>query len=391
MNKKVFIVLLICTSFVFTSWGKQSPKDELWKLRHTGKDPNSVVVMTRNIYVGGDVDRVVEAENPSDIPILAALTFQEMLSTDFHVRAEALVDEIERSQPHLIGLQEISLIRYQSPGDAIVGGEIPAEIVLFDYFDILMTALANRGLDYYVVGSIQDADVEVPMLVSPPPNLAFDDIRLTDFDVLLARSDVTTSNVVEKNYAVTLEIPGTPIVIPRGYVAANATVGHKTYRVASTHLESYRINGFPYHQLQQAAELIADMQSVTRPIILLGDFNTFPGDYTYQLFESSGYVDAWTRNQIQPESDGFTTSHDADLRNTEIKLNKRIDLILVKSHVGLNGMHNIGPVFSWVVGDELSDRVWIVFGGMGSWIWPSDHAGVIALLRIPILGYNKTH
>jgi hypothetical protein len=42
------------------------------------------------------------------------------------------------------------------------------------------------------------------------------------------------------------------------------------------------------------------------------------------------------------------------------------------------------------LGDELDDRVWIEFpAGVYSQIWPSEHAGVIALLRIPVLGYTK--
>jgi len=390
MKQKLLVLLLMGALVFLSAWA--TPKksvDELAKLPKISKDPNSLIVMTRNIYVGGNVDRVIEASDPNDIPFLAAMTFQEMLSTNFWVRAEALVDEIARSQPHLIGLQEISLIRYQSPSDAVYGGMIPAEIVIFDYLDILMLALANRSLSYYVVESVKNADVEVPMLVSPPPNLAFDDIRLTDFDVLLARHDVVTTNVVTKNYLAVLSLPGTPIVIPRGYVSADAKVGHKTYRVVNTHLEPFLIPGFPNFKLEQALELIADLQDVMLPTIILGDFNTASGELVYDVFASYGYIDAWTRNQIQPEIPGYTSGHDSDLRNDVVDLDRRIDLILVRSNVGVNGIHNIGPVFSWVVGDELEDRIPILFDGIQSLIWPSDHAGIVALLRIPVSGYNK--
>ncbi len=60
---------------------------------------------------------------------------------------------------------------------------------------------------------------------------------------------------------------------------------------------------------------------------------------------------------------------------------------MVKSHVGINGLHNIGPVFACVIGDELDDR--ILNPNDGTLLWPSDHAGVVALLRIPVLGYLK--
>jgi hypothetical protein len=379
------IILLLSSGGI----GAEKPGGELDKLPQISKDPNSLIAMTRNLYVGANVDRVIEAQDPNDIPELVAITFQELLSTNFMVRVDALVDEIERSTPHVIGLQEISLIRYQTPGDAVYGGTTPAEYVLFSYLDILMQTLAARELNYYVVGSIQNADVEVPMVVSLSP-LAFDDVRVTDFDVLLARSDVQAGNVVEKNYQSFLAIPGTPIVIPRGYVAADITAGHKTYRVLNTHLEPFTLPGAPNFKLEQAMEMIADLQGETLPTILLGDFNTGPGELVYEVIKGYGFVDAWTRNQVQPPFPGFTSGHDSDLRNTVVDLDHRIDLILVRSNVGVNGVHNIGPVFSWVVGDELDDRVMIEYpAGIYSLIWPSDHAGVIALLRIPVLGYSK--
>lgn len=382
MNKKIFIIFLICFSFVFMGWGKQSPSDELWKLRQLSKDPNSIVVMTRNIYVGGNVDRVIEETDPNQVPVRVAETFAEVMSTEFNYRVEALVDEIENARPHLIGLQEISLIRYQTPSDFFTNPFPPnATIPLWDYLDILMIALEDRDLDYYVAGIVQNADVEVPMIVDLDP-LAFDDVRLTDYDVVLARGDVITGNVTEKNYAALYFDP--PIIIPRGYVAVDATVGHKTYRFVNTHLEPF---GVGIQQLQ-ATELLADLQYETLPIILVGDLNTEPptGE-TYQMFLSSGYVDAWTRNNAKPRIPGYTSNHDADLRNAVVDLDKRIDLIMVKSHVGMNGIHNIGPVFAYVLGDEPDDR--ILNPDDGSLLWPSDHAGVVALLRIPILGYLK--
>jgi endonuclease/exonuclease/phosphatase family metal-dependent hydrolase len=183
------------------------------------------------------------------------------------------------------------------------------------------------------------------MIVDFFPPYAFDDVRLTDFDVLLARSDVQAANVVQKNYQSVLAIPGSPIVIPRGYVAADVTVGHKTYRVLNTHLEPFLLPGSPNFKLEQAMEMIADLQGETLPTVLLGDFNTAPGDLVYGVMEAYGFVDAWTRKQVKPAIPGYTSGHDSDLRNTVVDLNKRIDHIWVRSNVGVNGKHNIGPVF----------------------------------------------
>jgi endonuclease/exonuclease/phosphatase family metal-dependent hydrolase len=380
MKKRVFIFLGIFLAFSLSALADKPSQDDLRMLRHLGENPNSVLVMTRNIYVGGDVDRVIAEEDPNKVPERVAETFAEVMLTDFNYRAQALADEIEQAQPHLIGLQEVSLVRYQTGSDFFIDPSPNATDVLWDYLDILMDALESRGLHYYVAGFIQNADVEVPMIVSPIPS--FDDVRLTDFDVVLARKDVVTANVVEKNYAAMIYSP--PIIIPRGYVALDATVGHKTYRFVNTHLEPF----IPAIQTLQAAELIGDLASETLPIILVGDLNTpAPTGDTYKTLLFNGYVDAWTENQVRPRIPGYTSGFDSNLRNATVDLDERIDLIMVNSHWSAKGLPNIGPVFAYVVGDELADR--LLFPPDGSLIWPSDHAGVVALLHIPIPGKNK--
>src|SRR5262245_26311095 len=115
------------------------------------RDPAAAIrVMTQNVYYGFDVGPLLAAQDPAEIPILAAQAFQQLVATDFAERAGAMADEIAQRRPHLIGLQEIALIRIQSPGDAVAGGTSPAETVLFDHLEILMSALASRGLDYRV-------------------------------------------------------------------------------------------------------------------------------------------------------------------------------------------------------------------------------------------------
>ncbi len=284
--------------------------------------PNSVTVMSRNIYVGTNVDRVIEAETPEQIPLLVAEAFQTLLETNFPERAGALADEIAEARPHLLGLQEISIIRRQSPGDAIVGGTIPAEEILFDYLAILLDALDARGLDYRVAASIQNADVEVPMLTGFAP-LSFDDIRLTDFDVILARGDVAISNITERNYEAKLMVPiGDAVVldIPRGFTAVNATIGQRTYRFANTHLEP-AVLGI---QQAQAAELIAELGRETLPVILVGDLNTpAPFGDTYNDFLDAFYADAWTKRVNGRDESGFTANLGEDLRSETVILDQR--------------------------------------------------------------------
>ncbi len=328
---------------------------------------NGIVVMSQNVYFGFDTEPLLAAGSPEEIPILAAQAFQQLLATNFAERAEAIADEIARKRPHLVALQEVALIRIQSPGDSVAGGTTPAETVLYDHLEILQTALASRGLDYRVAGRVQDVDVELPMLTSVDP-LSFDDIRLTDYDVVLARGDVDISRVAEVNYQARLFVPSLGLEIPRGYVALDATIGRQSVRFVGTHLED---TPFPDVQLAQAQELAAALALETGTVILVGDLNSpAPGGGAYPFLASQGFDDAWLRNERTGQGSGLTWGHDADLRNPTPAFTVRIDFVLVRESAATAREFR---AFVEVWGDDTADRT-------PSGLWPSDHAGVVAEL-----------
>jgi hypothetical protein len=334
-------------------------------------DDEGLVVMTQNVYYGFDTDPLLAVQNPEDIPVLAAQAFEQLLSTNFPERAGAIADEIARKRPHLVGLQEVALIRIQSPGDSIFGGTIPAETVLFDYLEILQAALLARGMDYRVAGKVQNVDVELPMLAGTDPP-AFDDVRLTDFDVVLARSDVQISNASAVHYQAKLPIPNLGLEIPRGFVAVDATVGTRTIRFATTHLED---TPFPDVQLAQAQELAAVLAEETKPVVLVGDFNSpAPMGGACPFLASQGFLDTWTLNTRGDQGLGLTWGHDPDLRNPNDHFTMRIDLVWVR-HNGDEGLRKLA-VSAGTWGDQLADRT-------PSGLWPSDHAAVITALERP--------
>jgi hypothetical protein len=391
MVNRLFYTTMFSILLVFAGCEKQSPVTPPETLTTEEQIPasetegfakwqfcqGSIRVMTRNVYVGTDLDSIYRVQDPNLIPQVVAWAVQMLGSTNFPERAQAIAKEVALGQPHLIGLQEISLFRIQSPGDAAYGGTTPATLVFLDFLDILLNALQEKGLDYRVAGIIENFDAEVPMLTgfTPPSTFTFDDIRLTDYDVVLARNDVDVDNVVAQNYQAYLPLPQFGVNFRRGYVAMDATVGDKTYRFVSTHFES---EGEPI-RYAQAEELVATLQSETKPVILVGDLNTrASGEPTYQYLLSQDFVDTWTRNLVRfINPDGYTASHDPDLRNTTVKLDHRIDLVMVRTNEWRFNRQVIGPVLAFVVGDELRDRT-------PSGLWPSDHAGVIARLQIPI-------
>lgn len=288
----------------------------------SASDIEPLTVMTYNVYVGANMEALLSITNLVEVPAAVADTYAAFVATDFPGRATGIVSAIKVHQPHIIGLQEISLLRRQSPGDRLTGGE-PAEEVVLDFLQILMDALAAEGLNYRVAAKVQNFDVEMPMSAEGSFT-DYDDIRLTDFDVILARSDVTVSRPTSMNYNSQLTIEALFIEVLRGYVAVDATVAGNTYRVVNTHLESF----VEEVRVAQAQELIGSLASETLPMILLGDFNTAAPDGTaYRMLLSAGYVDVW---QMDSEGTGNTCCQADDILNEVSEHRKRIDQIFVR-------------------------------------------------------------
>lgn len=345
------------------------------ELSSFGRFPGALTAMTRNIYIGGDVDIVLGATDPSQVPVLVAQVFQQVQSTNFPERAVALAREIACTKPQVVGLQEVSLIRYQSPGDAVVGGTIPAVDTLYNYLGILLRALRANGAHYKIAGVVENTDIELPMLVSQDP-LKFDDVRLTDFDVILVRQNVRCTEVVAQNYQAKLVVPGSGIAVLRGFVAVTAKVGRQAYRVVNTHLEPASNPAILPIQLAQAQELLDFLDNETLPVIMTGDFNSqAPDGATYKLILSDGFTDIWTENFLRHNPEGYTYGHDYDLLNPVANFYERIDFIFIRNTSRFFPGPIIGPAFAIVVGDEDFNRT-------ASGLWPSDHGGVVARFRI---------
>src|SRR4051812_38649807 len=99
----------------------------------------------------------------------------------------------------------------------------------------LLDELGDRGLHYSPVAVTQEFDGEFPGFTAN----GLQDIRLTDRDVILARTDVRPSqlrlfNVQEQNYATNVTVPivgtGQTVSVPRGYASVDVKVCGKTFR-----------------------------------------------------------------------------------------------------------------------------------------------------------------
>ena len=320
-------------------------------------DTEPLTVMTYNVYVGSSAEPLLSVENVLQVPIEVANMYNNVVASDFPGRAAAIAKSIKTYQPHLIGLQEISLIRRQSPGDSLTNRIPDAEEIILDYLQILMDALQAEGLNYQVAAQVENIDVEMPMFT----DAGIVDVRLTDLDVILARSDVEVSRATSVNYANALTIEMLGLEVLRGYAAVDATVAGITYRVVNTHLEAFTEE----NRVAQAQELVDILNDETLPVILLGDFNTrAPEGAVYQILLSAGYIDVW---QMDSAGTGKTCCQDDDILNEVSDLSVRIDQIFVRN------LELPDSILTHTVGDMSSER-------LPSGLWPSDHAAVVAHL-----------
>jgi hypothetical protein len=341
-------------------------------------DRGALTVMTRDLSPETGLERLLRTPG-EELPARATAVLGAPHSEDVSTRARALADEIQYARPHLIGLQRVAQVRRQSPGDSLFGGTRAAEAVTLDVLPELMDELEVRGLHYREVARVRNADVEVPVFTGAGPT--FDDVRLTDFDVILARADVLVDGVRTDNYAARREVPGAglgPVALPRGWASVAATVEGRKYRFVSTHLEPAPDEDGLRVQLAQAEELIGSLRGERLPVVLVGSFNTpanlgLVGAPTYRELLLAGYVDVWTRRLGSALTDG------GDVPAGLPALAERGNLVLVRNPV-MASVRRLGPVLAYGVGSTREAPRF----EPGS----SSLAGVVARLRMPASARN---
>ena len=324
----------------------------------------------------------------------------QIAANNFPLRAKRLATEVALTRPDVIGLQEVF--------DFTVDGfNVGPPFV--NHLDTLLAELAARGQNYVVAATVEHLDITLPI-----PGVG--NVRVLDRDVILVRSNVSftningsyligglcelpipnpafgligpanlTSSVSEDgcNYTITAGVnsPVGFIDIERGFVAIDATVRGKTYRVVNTHLEVQQPDPLDPNsaiiQFLQSVELVGSVQSLTAsdvPIILLGDINSGPTDPPlgpivppYQVLAGSGFADSWDNNWLALfDPNGFTCCELSDLSNTSSIHDERIDVIFTANQSFI-------PL-AWVIG-----RAPLFPLGLPP-NWASDHGGVYGKL-----------
>jgi endonuclease/exonuclease/phosphatase family metal-dependent hydrolase len=357
-------------------------------------EPETVTVMTRNIYLGGDITRPIRAaldrKGPEGVLALghANHELREIVDrTDFTTRSKLLAAEIAAARPDLVGLQEVALWRH-GPLQLDQIGRHDAPEVDYDFLATLVADLAARGIRYEIVQVQQESDVEAPAFTGNPffgTAGSAEDVRLTDRDVILVRTgsgiriDGSGGGQFSRQFTVKLGDTNFPFV--RGYAWADVAVGSTRLRFITTHLESQSA----MLARAQAEELLSG--SATRTdlsTIMVCDCNSNPASpaahsavpigsgAAYRLITNDhGFRDLWLQ-QPGGARPGNTASLNELANDETADFDRRIDLVLAKAAP----QQQMSVSRAEVTGDEPSDR------NPETSLWPSDHAGVVVQLRI---------
>jgi endonuclease/exonuclease/phosphatase family metal-dependent hydrolase len=279
--------------------------------------------------------------------------------TDFVARADAIADEIDRTRPAVVGLQEVSTIGVDIP---------PLGVSLHvDFLPILLDALAADGLNYVV--AIQ----YVNFTASPAPG-----ISLTDAEaVLVDPSRVQVLSAAGHTFQANLGVVAPGVDLQRGWVTVEAVVGGTPYTFVSLHTEGTGPDELllQLHALQ-VGEMAASL-GTTSPAVVIGDFNAQPGSPAYQVMVDAGFTDVW--GALRPGVAGLTCCHAADLSNHSSQLVERIDYVWTRGLGDARGPQSLQGQVD-LFGNVPSDRIQ---NSAGEWVWPSDHAAVTASILFP--------
>jgi len=355
----------------------------------------TVTVMTRNLYLGADINRPVRAAaSGTGRDAVLALGHanhdvgQIVARTDFVTRSRLLAGEIATARPDLVGLQEVALWRH-GPMQLNRLGLPDAAEVDYDFLQMLLAELAARRMTFDVARVQQESDVEAAAFTGDPfrgTERETEDVRLTVRDVILVRHAaglrVLNSGGGHYRHGLDVTLGGAPFSFVRGFAWVDVvTSGSYRFRFVTTHLESQSAD----LALAQAGELLAGPAADARTsAVIVCDCNSDPaslavrpGDSvaesaSYQLLtKHGGFADMWLRKQPSA-GPGFTAGL-SELVNdsTPAGFNRRLDLVLARPAPGAR----LTVSRADVTGEEVTNR------DRRTGLWPSDHAGVVLSLR----------
>jgi hypothetical protein len=349
--------------------------------------------MTRNLYLGADINRPVQAAlaaqeagaTPQEVvgalAVATDYTRRIVDQTDFPTRSKLLAHEIATAAPDLVGLQEVALWR-SGPLELGKVGVPNATTVDYDFLAILLADLRAAGTPYVAEVIGQRADVESPSFTLPGYGNARD-VRLTMHDVILKRANNALKVTGEHDQLFThnleVEISGVTMDFSRGYQWIDVRSGKREFRFVNSHFEAFSSN----LALAQGMQVVSEATAGDRTTVFVCDCNSDPlleevkphdtvaHKVPYEFITGpGGYTDQWL--EWAPAEQGWTSGL-SELVNDESAegFDHRIDMVFTHTTDGRAIDVDLGDV----TGNEVSDRDPV------TGLWPSDHAGVVLRLR----------
>ncbi len=326
-------------------------------------------LMTQNLYLGTPVGDVFGASTEQELVTAGSQAWATLLASDYPTRAGALADQIVQARPDVVGLQEVTLWRDQTPGDVMTQRSPDATHEALVFLEILLAELDERGVPYTAVATATNADVEFPRL---DPGAGLVDLRLTDRDVIIVRADLADrfTDPDDGRYAAQFSEPFLigPVTSTRSWTSIDYRPDPSTtVRILNTHLEVRdAVTGTA--QQQQGDEFLAVVARSPHPVIALGDFNSPADGSSTPTYRNLTAVlqDAWVSER--PTDPGWTCCQTPPLADPVGREFARIDLVLTSEDWSVAGVMRTG------------DRP---FRDGPPPLWASDHFGVTAEIVVP--------
>lgn len=313
--------------------------------------------MSRNLYLGADLlPLAIYGKDPAQTTNFSktvSWVWGNVQKTNWNVRVRGLARELKQKRPDLVGLQEAALWQKSRTANGVPNQPV------YDFLKSLIAEARRQGVTYRLLAVQDEFDFTVPS------SLGYR-LRFIQRDAVLIRtnSPLRPGKIYKGRYSETFKVD-TPVGVAdsrRGWIAVDLrTKGGKLFRFLNTHLEAYG-DGI---RAAQAAQLMQTGARTSLPLVMVGDMNSDPrstgaaGD-AFRALQTGGLTSVFSAPVA-------TSGQDDMLRNNPSQLQDWIDHILVRG----SGWKTLS---TGVVGNQTSEMI----GGL----WPSDHAGVLARLRL---------
>jgi hypothetical protein len=341
----------------------------------------TVTVMTQNLYQGTEFRNIqgLIGANPTFEAALAATTadYATYQATRFKDRAAQMAAEIAQNRPALVGLQEVATW-HRGAFDQAHPFALPSP-VSEDFVQELVAALAADGMRYAPV-SRHDNNFTLAFPILTSSGLVA--VGMVESGVILARTDLPPgqlklSNPMSGTYNARLPLVANPLDPdpPHGFQFTNSwqsidvKLRGKRFRFITTHLDALAPEGVISGP--QAQELLGGPANTSLPVVVTGDMNSGLqfSPAAYDAFIAGGLTDTWTAAGLGAPP--LTCCHLApnDLVSDPNALyTNDLDHVFTRGPFSVLNEH--------LVGNTAPNSV------PPSFIWPSDHAGVVATLAI---------